>query len=69
MVHIGVTEVLFILLVLPVLLLPFFAIKSILKTRFKGYDKLIWILVVLFLPVIGSILYFITGSNSKLKEW
>jgi hypothetical protein len=67
--HIGVTEVLIILLVLPLLLLPFFAIKSILKTSFKGYDKLIWILVVLFLPVIGSILYFTTGSDSKLKEW
>jgi hypothetical protein len=30
---------------------------------------LIWILVVLLLPVIGSILYFNSASDNKLREW
>ena len=37
------------------------------KSEFKDNDKLIWVLVVLFIPVIGSIIYFTKGKKSKLK--
>lgn len=49
------------------LLLPIIALLSILKSEFKDNDKLIWAIVVLFLPVVGSVLYFTKGKNSKLK--
>ncbi len=49
------------------LLLPILALLSILKSEFKDNDKLIWVLVVLFIPVIGSIIYFTKGKKSKLK--
>jgi hypothetical protein len=47
-------------------LLPLFALIDILRSNFEGNNKLIWILVVLFANVIGSILYFIIGRNQKI---
>ena len=65
----GLTELLLIFLILFFLmLLPLVAIISILKNRFKDNDKLVWTIVVIFMPILGAILYFIMGSYSKLKE-
>lgn len=50
-----------------VLLLPILALISLLKNDFKGDDKIIWIVVILFLPMLGSILYFLFGRNKKLS--
>lgn len=44
------------------------ALIDILKSDFKDTNgKIIWILIVLFLPLIGSILYFAIGKNQKIK--
>lgn len=32
-----------------------------------GSNKIVWLLVVIFLPVIGFILYFLIGRNQKVK--
>jgi len=56
---------LFIALVL--LVLPLIAMVDILRSRFGGNDKLIWVLVVIFLPVLGSLLYFLMGTKRKIK--
>jgi len=49
--------------------LPFiFAFIDILKNEFTGSNKLIWVIVVLFAPVIGSIAYFFVGTKQKLKK-
>ena len=34
---------------------------DILKNEFTGNNKLVWILVVIFVPVFGGMLYFIFG--------
>jgi len=48
--------------------IPFiFAFIDILKNEFTGNNKLIWVLVVLLAPVIGSIVYFAIGRNQKIK--
>lgn len=52
---------------LSVILFPLTAIIHIMKSEFEGNDKLIWILIILFMPIIGSILYF-TISKSKPKN-
>lgn len=39
---------------------------NILNNQFPNNDKLIWVLVVLFLPILGSILYFIIGRPKRL---
>lgn len=41
------------------------AIIDILRHEFNGNNKLIWVLVVLMLPLVGSILYFFIGRNQK----
>jgi hypothetical protein len=50
------------------IILPILALISILKSEFKGNDKLIWVLVTLFLPFFGSILFFILGRPNRLNK-
>lgn len=44
-----------------------YAITDILKGSFKQNDKLIWFLVVLFVPIVGTVLYLFLGRKQKLK--
>lgn len=55
-----------ILIIFPVfLIIPLIALVDILKSKFEGNDKLIWVLVVLFLGVLGAVLYFFIGRKQK----
>lgn len=43
------------------------ALIDVLRNSFAGEnEKLIWILVILFAPMIGSILYFIIGRKRRV---
>lgn len=55
------------LFMLSLLVLGVIALIDILKAQFNGYDKLIWVLVVILLPVVGAILYFLIGKKQKLQ--
>ena len=60
--------ILWTLLCLPWLILWIVALVDILKSDFRGqFDKLIWILVILLIPFLGSILYFVIGRKNKVK--
>jgi len=49
------------------LLLPAIALFDILQNQFKHQTiKLIWVLVVIFLPLFGSIIYYAIGRTQKL---
>jgi hypothetical protein len=63
---IGASEllVLFLLLVVPLWLI---ALVDILRSDFKGNDKLIWLLVVIFVPFIGPLCYFFIGRKQRLE--
>lgn len=63
----GAILLVFIFVGLFVFLLPVMALISILKNRFNDNDKLIWVLIVLLLPILGSILYFIIGRHQRLN--
>jgi hypothetical protein len=69
---IGVQEiiVMFIALLIPVLaiVLLIWALVDILKNEFTGSNKLIWVILVLFLPLLGSILYFTIGTKQKILK-
>lgn len=43
------------------------ALIDCLKSEFKGNQKLIWILVIILVPFLGSILYLIMGRSDKVK--
>lgn len=45
------------------------ALVDILKSDFKdGLTKIIWLALVVFLPFLGSILYFFIGRDQKIKN-
>ena len=65
----GGSQIILLLLV-PFLILLFvlIALIDVLKHDFNGNDKIVWVLVVILLPVLGAILYFLIGANQKIKE-
>ncbi len=44
-----------------------YSLIDIMKSSFEKNDKMIWILVVLFVPILGPILYMFLGRKQKLK--
>ncbi|HKK38896.1 MAG TPA: PLDc N-terminal domain-containing protein [Cryomorphaceae bacterium] len=56
-----------VILAIIALLLPIIALIDIVKNDFSGANKVIWVVVVLFLPILGSILYFLIGRNHKIN--
>ena len=40
---------------------------DILKHEFTGYNKIIWILVLIFFPILGAILYLVFGRSQRIK--
>ena len=53
-------------------LLPIMAIISLLGKNVSSNDRLIWVLIILFMPLIGSVLYFFIGRPKfvarKIKD-
>lgn len=49
-----------------ILILDIIAILDIVKSGMDSVKKLIWVLVVLFLPVIGMILWFVIGKKGAV---
>ncbi len=47
--------------------LTLLALIDVLRNEFTDNNKLIWILVILFLGPIGAILYFIIGKQQKIR--
>lgn len=66
----GTQELGIILFGLFVVVLPavlwFVALVDILRSEFTGSNKVIWILMVVLLPVVGFILYFIIGRKQRV---
>lgn len=66
---IGTWQLILILVVLFFAILPtIIALVDILKSEFKGNNKIVWILVVLFANFFGAILYFLIGREQKIKN-
>ncbi len=47
-----------------ILVLDIVAIVDVLGTSMDGGKKALWVLLILFLPVVGMILYFVVGKKS-----
>lgn len=63
----GGMEIIFILLFLGLFtLLPVIALVDVIRSNFKGAnDKIIWVLIILFLNVIGAVLYYFMGRSQR----
>jgi hypothetical protein len=65
----GGPEILVLLFIVIVpLILWIWALVDILKSNFSGSnDKLVWVLVIIFLPVLGALLYLLIGRGQKVS--
>lgn len=50
-----------------VMLIPLIALVDIVTSKFEGNDKLVWVLVVLFFPFLGALIYFAIGRSKKIS--
>lgn len=66
---IGPQEIIILMVfVIPFLfILPLIALMLVVTNQFEGNDKLMWVLIILFLPILGSLLYFVFGHSKRLK--
>ena len=63
--NLGVGEI---LLLIILIILWFIALIDIIKNEFHGDNKIVWTLIVIFIPIIGFILYFVFGKGQKIKS-
>ncbi|MGO4912701.1 PLDc N-terminal domain-containing protein [Leeuwenhoekiella sp. W20_SRS_FM14] len=47
-------------------ILPIVALVDIVKNDFKGNNKIVWVLIVIFFNLLGSILYFTPGKKQRV---
>lgn len=66
--NLGGQELLLLFIIFGPFILAGIALIDIIRSTFKENDKIIWVLIVLLLPVIGPILYFIIGMSKKVKN-
>jgi hypothetical protein len=46
-----------------------YTVYDVVSSKFGGpNDKLVWVLVVLFLPLLGTILWFLMGKKTTLRS-
>jgi len=63
---VGTWQIFITLLAFGGITLTIMALIDILKSKFNGNDKIVWVLVVLFLNLIGAFLYFNIGRKQKI---
>ncbi len=56
------------LVILFVFLLPLLALISALMSDFPGNEKILWVLIIILLPFLGSVLYFLIGRNQRMSR-
>lgn len=47
------------------LALPIIALVHLFRSNMQGQDRLTWVLLIVFMPVVGSILYFLIGKKRR----
>lgn len=62
----GLFVVLFVILF--IIILPLLALISVLTNEFQGNDKIMWVLIIIFLPFLGSVLYFLIGRDRRINR-
>lgn len=50
-----------------IFLVPIIALIDVIRSNFQGTnDKLIWVIVILFLNIIGAVLYWTIGRTQRI---
>jgi len=64
----GAGLLLTLFIILFIILLPILALISVLMNEFQGNDKIMWVLIIIFLPFLGSVLYFLVGRDRRINR-
>jgi hypothetical protein len=59
---------LFLIFIILGIIPTFIALIDIVKNDFKGNNKVVWLILVLFGNLFGTLLYFTIGRKQKLTE-
>ena len=65
---IGVWQWIIITSTIVLFILPIIALIDIVKYEFKGNNKLIWVIIVVFLSLPGIILYYAIGRSQRISK-
>jgi hypothetical protein len=49
------------------IILPLAALVNLFRSKFEHNDKLIWLVTIIFIPVLGPTLYFLVARKHKLR--
>lgn len=62
-------EILVIILIgIFIVLIPLIALIDVLTSKFSGINKIIWVLVILFFPFLGAVVYYFVGRKQKIDR-
>ncbi len=65
-INMGASEIFILTLFIPLLILKIYCIIDITRSKFsEPVNKLLWTIIVIFVPLIGEILYLIFGRSQK----
>lgn len=56
------------LVIVFIFLFPLLALISALTSSFPGNEKILWVVLIIFLPFLGSLLYFLIGMNQRTSR-
>ena len=56
------------MVILFIFLFPILALISVLMNDFPGNEKIMWVLIIIFLPFLGSLLYFLIGRDKRINR-
>jgi len=62
----GFAVILFVLVILATIVWIWALVDCLQNPRLEGTEKLIWVLVILFLHVLGAIVYLAIGRQSRI---
>lgn len=62
----GGFEILLVTIIVFFIVVPIVAIIDIVRSDFYGNNKIVWVLVVLFLGAVGAFIYYFIGTKQKV---
>lgn len=64
----GIEIALILIILMFTLIIPLIALIDVLKNKFEDNNKIIWVLVIIFLSTLGAILYYAIGRKQRIQE-
>jgi hypothetical protein len=56
------------MVILFIFLFPLLALISVLMNDFHGNEKIMWVVIIIILPFLGSLLYFLIGRDKRINR-